>query len=201
MIHIYGGGACALYPGFGGGEVNEVVHLRGYTPCKELLWYVVQTKRGSESRVEAILRNHRVEAFLPQYKDQWCRKGKQVSSIKPLFSTYLFARLDLDIHYHNVKWTRGVSKILGNGAPIPVSDQVVKTIRDRVGEDNLIRLEDELREGDLVEFTSGPFNGLMGIFQRKVSARRRVRVLLSLIGVGIPVQASQWQVKKVSGIS
>jgi transcription antitermination factor NusG len=98
-----------------------------------------------------------------------------------------------------VKWTRGVSKILGTGnGPIPISGKVVQTIREKVGKGNLIKLEEELKEGDFVQITSGPFKELMGVFQKKMSDKGRVRVLLSLIGVDIPVQILKWQIKKVA---
>jgi len=42
---------------------------------------------------------------------------------------------------------------------------------------------------------SRPFRDLMGIFQKRCRARR-VRILLSLIGVDVPVQISKWQIKE-----
>jgi transcriptional antiterminator NusG len=107
--------------------------------------------------------------------------------------------LDLKFHYYKVKWTRGVNKILGTEAgPLPVSERVVQTIRERVGEDNLVKLEEEWKEGDTVQITTGPLKELMGIFQKKMSDRGRVRILLSLIGVDVPVQISRWQIKKIA---
>jgi hypothetical protein len=38
----------------------------------------------------------------------------------------------------------------------------------------------------------------MGIFQKKMSDKGRVRILLGLIGVDVPIQISQWQIKKVA---
>jgi transcription antitermination factor NusG len=55
-----------------------------------------------------------------------------------------------------------------------------------------------LEEGNIVQFTSGPFKDLMGVFDKKMSDGRRVRILLSLIGVDVPVQVSRWQIKKVA---
>jgi transcription antitermination factor NusG len=122
-----------------------------------------------------------------------------VQKIKPLFPNYIFARLDLKLQYYKVKWTRGVSKILGTGdGPVPVSEKVIKSIKERVGKDNLVKLEEELTEGDIVQITSGPFKELSGIFQKKMSDNGRVRILLNLIGLEVPVQISQWQVKKAA---
>ena len=98
-----------------------------------------------------------------------------------------------------MKWTRGVSKILGVGnEPIPISEKVIQTIKARMGENNLVKLDDGLEEGNIVQFTSGPFKDLMGVFDKKMSDGKRVRVLLNLIGVDVPVQVSRHQIKKVA---
>jgi len=140
-----------------------------------------------------------METFLPLLEIyQYC-SGRMVQRIKPLFPNYLFARLDLKLHYYKVKWTRGVSKILGTGdGPVSISEKVVQTIRGRVGRDNLVKLEEEWKEGDIVQITSGPFKELMGIFQKKMSDKGRVRILLSLIGADIPVQISKWHIRKAA---
>lgn len=162
-------------------------------------WFVIQTKPANEIRVEMNLSNQGIETFLPRYEEfQYCG-GKMVQRVRPLFPNYLFVTLDLDLHYYKVKWTRGVNKILGNGfEPLPVSDRVVETIRSRTGEGNLVKLEDEWKEGDLVQISSGPFKDLTGVFQRKISEKGRVWILLNLIGVDVPVQISKWQIKKVA---
>jgi len=162
-------------------------------------WYVIQTKPKDEYRVETHLLNQEIEIFLPLLETHQYCSGKMVQRIKPLFPNYLFARLDLKLHYYKVKWTRGVSKILGTGdGPIPISGEVVQRIREKVGKDNLVKLEEEWKEGDIVQITSGPFKELMGIFQKKMSDNGRVRILLSLIGVDIPVQISQWHLRKAA---
>jgi len=162
-------------------------------------WYVIQSKPRDEYRVEAHLLNQEIEIFLPLLETHQYCSGKMVQRIKPLFPNYLFARLDLKLHYYKVKWTRGVSKILGTGdGPVPISEKAVQTIREKVGKDNLVKLEEEWKEGDIVQITSGPFKELTGIFQKKMSDNGRVRILLSLIGVDIPVQISQWHIRKVA---
>jgi transcriptional antiterminator RfaH len=165
----------------------------------DLLWYVIQTKPKDEYRVETHLLNQEIEIFLPLLETHQYCSGKMVQRIKPLFPNYLFVRLDLKLHYYKVKWTRGVSKILGTGdGPIPISGKVIQTIREKVGKDNLVKLEEEWKEGDIVQITSGPFKELMGIFQKKMSDNGRVRILLGLIGVDIPVQISQWHLRKAA---
>ena len=162
-------------------------------------WYVIQTKPSNEHRVETNLSNQEIEVFLPLLETFQYTNGKMIPKIKPLFPNYLFARLDIDLHYYKVKWTRGVSKILGVGSePIPISERVVQTIKERMGDNNLVKLEDGLERGNLVQFTSGPFKDLMGVFDKRMSDGKRVRVLLGLIGVDVPVQVSRYQIKKVA---
>lgn len=163
------------------------------------LWYVIHTKPGDEDRVNTNLRNQEIETLLPLVETYQYSAGKMVQKIKPLFTNYLFAKLDLDLHYYKVKWTRGVNKILGSrNEPIPISEKVIQAIKDRSGKDNLVVLEKELKDGDLVQVTSGPLKSLRGIFQKMMSSKGRVKILLSLIGVDVPVQISKWQIKKVA---
>ena len=162
-------------------------------------WYVIQTKPGNEHRVESNLANQGIETFLPLFESHRYCHGKMIQEIKPLFTNYLFTRLDINIHYYTVKYTRGVNKILGSGVePVPVSEKVIQTIKERMGEDDLVKLEDDWREGDLIRIHSGPFKELTGIFEKKMSDNGRVRILLNLIGVDVPVQISRWQIKKVA---
>jgi transcription elongation factor/antiterminator RfaH len=185
--------------------MNSISSMNSVDPANlmnwtdQRLWYVIQTKPGDEGRVKTNLLKQEIETFLPLLETyQYCA-GKMVQKIKPLFTNYLFARLDLDLHYYKVKWTRGVNKILGNGKePVPLSEEVIQAIKERSGKDNLVKLEDEVKGGDLVQVTSGPLKNLRGVFQKMMSGKGRVKILLSLIGVDVPVQMSKWQIKKVA---
>jgi transcriptional antiterminator RfaH len=166
---------------------------------KDLQWFVVQTKPNNERRVETNLVNQEIEIFLPMYETFQSCGGKMIQHIRPLFPNYVFTRFDLNLHYSRVRWTRGVNKILGDGVqPLPVSDRVVEMIKDRSGGGNLVKLEEDWKEGDPIQIRSGIFKDLSGVFQKKISDRGRVRILLNLIGVEVPVQISKWQLKKVA---
>lgn len=131
-------------------------------------WYVIHTKPGNEHRVETNLSNQEIKVFLPLLETRQYFHEKMVQKIKPLFPNYLFAKLDIDVHYYKVKWTRGVNKILGVGSePIPISEKVIQTIKAQSGENNFVKLDDGLEKGNIVQFTSGPFKDLMGVFDKK----------------------------------
>ena len=176
-------------------EIHSTDETDGVLPP----WYVVQTKPADEYRVETNLTHQDIKVFLPQYESYHFAGSNSVRKIRPLFSSYLFARLDLELHYYNVKWTRGVRKILGNGGyPVPVPEDIIQAIVARMGEDNLVRMEEDFNEGDYVYVTSGPFKDLRGIFLRKMSDRGRVSILLNMISTGVPTQISRWRIKRVA---
>jgi len=159
--------------------------------------FEIQTKAGDEGRAEINLSHQGIETFLPLYKVHQFNFGRVVEKKKPLFPNYLFARFDLSIHYYKVKWTRGVSRIVGFGdSPSPVPEEVIKAIKNRIGKDNLIELDDHWQEGDRVQVISGPLKGLQGLFQKRLSDRERVRILLDMLGIGVVVQIPRWQLKK-----
>jgi len=180
-------------------ERNEINQRNEINEIASPSWYVIHTKPGNEHRVETNLFNQEIEVFLPLLESFQYSSGKMIQKIKPLFPNYLFAKLDIYLHYYKVKWTRGVNKILGSGVePVPISGKVIQTIKERTGKDNLVKLEEEWREGDPVRVNSGPFKELVGIFQKKMSDGGRVKILLNLIGVDVSVQISRWQIKKVA---
>ena len=164
-----------------------------------LHWFVIHTKPRDEYRVKNHFEGMEIETLLPLCENFQYSHGRMSRVINPLFPNYLFARLDLDRHYYKVKWTRGVNRILGAAnEPIPISEPVIQMLRDRMGDDDTVKLLENLQEGDLVQITSGPLKDLIGVFQRRSSSGERVKILLNLIGVDVPVQISRWQLKKAA---
>ncbi len=162
-------------------------------------WFVVHTKPKDEYRVKTHLGTLKIETLLPLCHDFRYVQGKMSPIIHPLFPSYLFARLDIEQHYPKVKYTRGVTRILGVGnEPTPISDAVIEMLRDRMADDDTVELFRELQDGDLVQVTSGPLKDFVGVFQKGLSTKKRVRILLNMIGVEVPVQISRFQIKKVA---
>ena len=164
-----------------------------------LHWFVIHTKPRDEHRVKNHFEGMEIEALLPLCENFQYSHGRMSQVINPLFPSYLFAKLDLEHHYYKVKWTRGVNRILGAwNEPIPISGTVIQMLKDRMGDDDTVKLLDELQEGDLVQITSGPLKDFIGIFQRRLSSGGRVKILLNLIGVEVPVQISRSQIKRAA---
>ena len=161
-------------------------------------WFVIHTKPRDEHRVSHHFQSMEIETLLPLCENFQYSHGRMCRVVSPLFPNYLFAKLNLEHHYYKVKWTRGVTRILGIGnEPTPVSEATVQVLRGRMGSDHVVKLLEDLAEGDLVRITSGPLKDFVGVFQKGRSSGERVRILLNMIGAHMPVQISRWQIKKV----
>lgn len=142
-------------------------------------WYVVRTKPREEDRAESNLRTGQIQTFTPKLK-AFRPSGYGAPYVsKPLFSSYIFARFDADKQLHNVNYTKGVQRVVSfGGNVISVDDGVIDLIRAQVGEDGFVRMDEEFEPGDKVRISSGPFENLAGIFERKVKDSNRVMLLL-----------------------
>lgn len=157
----------------------------------EANWYAVQTKPRQEERVQQWLR-HRSDlpVFLPRLQRLRRRGARRVQIIEPLFPSYLFVqmRLEPDLWYA-VKWTPGVRRIVSTGEiPTPVPTDVMRMLRERYEEREVIEWRPTYRAGAPVRILHGPFASLEGILDRPSSRGERVRVLLSLLGSTTPVE-------------
>lgn len=165
-----------------------------------LSWYVLQTKPTAEENVRQHLTNAEFETFLPKIKQMVRGQRKTQSRIRPLFPSYVFVHIDLaDPNLHRmIKYTRGVRKILGDGAmPVPVPDEMIDIIRERVDGDGVIEQRITMKQGDEVKIRSGVFKDLIGILERPVSSAGRVRVLLQIMKHQVKCDLSAAEIEKV----
>jgi transcriptional antiterminator RfaH len=145
-------------------------------------WYLVRTKPGKERWVRDQLAPRLSEVFLPMLKARMPRWGRLAISTAPLFPCYLFARLDLQTRYFEVKYLAGVSGLVSAGNdPIVVPEGIITEIRSR-GIDDVVEIrEDPFDSGQQVRVVEGPFRGFEAIFERYLSGAERVAILLNTI--------------------
>lgn len=158
-------------------------------------WYAVYTKPRQEHVAQENLERQSFEAFLPLMRASRERRGKRVETIEPMFSRYLFIRLEPGTtNVASVRSTRGVTGLVqcGNSLmPVPESfmSVLLQTADAKTGvhtpEPNL------LLEGDTVVVTVGPLANLKGIFKAADGDARAI-ILLNLLGteteVAVPVK-------------
>jgi transcriptional antiterminator RfaH len=141
-------------------------------------WHLLQTKPRQEFRALEQLENQRHICFLPILKVEKMRRGRPEIINEPLFSRYLFIRLDaMSANWSQVRSTRGVSKLVAIGGRFAtISDSLVGGLR-HVG---TLDPAPPFVAGDKVAIASGPFSGLEGVFQISDGAARAL-VLIELI--------------------
>lgn len=179
---------------------SEASRSRLTSPESRLFWYVLQTKPTHEAAVAQHLVNAQFETFLPRIRTMVRGSRRPVSRVKSLFPSYLFAHLDLcDPNlYRMIKYTRGVRKILGDGTvPVPVPDEMIAIIRERVGADGVIEQRLTMKKGDPVRIRGGLFRDLVGILDKPVSAAGRVRVLLKIMQHQVRCELSAADVERL----
>jgi transcriptional antiterminator RfaH len=100
-----------------------------------------------------------------------------------LFPGYFFARFCPRDSLELVERARGVLRVVSSGRfPIPVEDDVVRQIQERIEEDGFITLHQRpLKPGETVSIQGGPFEGLLGRVERESDDRSRVAILLETL--------------------
>ncbi len=164
------------------------------------LWFVVQTNPREEEKALSGLGEKGFELFFPRIKVVRYWKLRAGEAIRPLFPSYLFARFAYPQDYPYVLWTRGVRRVVGAGDdPVPVPDEVIRTIKDQMDEQGLVRVGRRLKPRDRVRIKSGPFKGLLALFERELDDNGRVEILLQVLGFQARVQLHESLLEKIQG--
>lgn len=151
-------------------------------------WYLLRTKAQEERRAHGSLSRFAPEVLLPLTKVRVRRWGQMVESIAPLFPTYLFALVDLELHYGYVRYARGVRGIVSFGAqPAVVSEWIISELKQRCSRGPVELPRRPLLPKQGVMIIDGLFREFEGIFERYLSGPERVAVLLSVMGCGARV--------------
>ncbi|OGQ05051.1 MAG: hypothetical protein A3F82_02530 [Deltaproteobacteria bacterium RIFCSPLOWO2_12_FULL_44_12] len=141
-------------------------------------WFVLQSKPQKENVVCSQLARleGKVECFFPRIRSHL--------GIKPLFPSYLFVSFLPDSeHFRLIKYTRGTLRILGSrgGEPLPVTNEIVATVKNKLGPDGLIDQRGVYPIGKVVKVRRGPLKDLIGILEKPTSEVGRVQVLFRLL--------------------
>src|SRR6266446_3169191 len=88
-----------------------------------LAWYLIRTKSGKEHYLHKQLSRRLPETFMPMLET---RSRRQTVSLVPLFPQYLFARLELAVHYFEIRYMPGVIGFVSTGRePLAVAQTIV----------------------------------------------------------------------------
>jgi transcriptional antiterminator RfaH len=142
------------------------------------VWRVLETHRHKERTVEAQLARQGVSTYLPLLL-QWPRPAVG-SPVGPMFPGYLFAQVRAR-DFARVGRTPGVRGFVAfGGVPAELDAAAVAFLRARADANGVIRIAAS-PEGTPVVIDDGPLRGLVGLVERRLTARQRVLVLLDLL--------------------
>ena len=141
-------------------------------------WYAIHSKPRQEERALDNLHRQGFEAWLPMLTVEKVLRGKLANVTEPMFSRYLFIRLDTEqTNWSPIRSTLGVSRLVSFGnRPAVVADELIQalqTVPQRAPE----RL---FQPGQTIKIVSGPLKGIEGIFQQ-ADGEHRAMVLIDLL--------------------
>jgi len=141
-------------------------------------WYAIHSRPRQEERALDNLQRQGFEAWLPMLTVEKVLRSKLVQVVEPMFSRYLFIRLDTEqTNWSPIRSTLGVSKLVSFGnRPAVVADELIEALQ-QLPEQAPQRL---IQPGQQVKIVSGPLRGIDGIYQQP-DGELRAMVLIELL--------------------
>ena len=182
---------CPLMDGFIGETSHKVCNLRGVDGS--LAWYCARTKPKHEHIAAANLRrNLELQVFHPRLRIERATQRGVMRVVEPLFPCYIFIRCVLEDNFSDIRHTNGISSLVHFGLKIPaVPDAIVEELRECFEDDDPITVEERISPADEVIFVEGAFTGMHAFVLRVMPAKRRVQVLLEVLGGLTPVEVER----------
>jgi transcriptional antiterminator RfaH len=149
----------------------------------EKAWYCARTKPKHEHIASANLSKMLgLEVFNPCLRVERSTRRGVVRAIEPLFPCYVFVQC-VSSAWNDIRFVGGVSSLVSFGSRIaPVPDAVIEELKECFEAEEPLDVEDRLFPGAEVSVSDGAFQGFQAIVLRMLPARRRVQVLLDILG-------------------
>jgi transcriptional antiterminator RfaH len=163
-------------------------------PSDDLAWYCAKTKPKHDHIAAANLRkNLGLEVFNPRLRsEQTTIRGVIKNVTEPVFPGYVFVRCAIEKHFDQVRHTSGLSGFVSFGGRIPaVPADVLEDLRTCFGTEEVLNLQKDPSPGDGVTLAGGAFLGMQAIVLRSWPAKRRVQVLLEILGRPTPIEVDR----------
>jgi len=160
---------------------------------KNQAWYSARTKPKHEHIAAANLRkNLGLDVFSPRLRLEKLTRRGLVSVTESLFPCYIFVRCVLEEQINDVQHTVGVNRLVNFGGKIPeVADSIITELRDCFENEDVIRIETNLMPGDEVMVADGAFAGMSAYVLKSLPAKKRVQILLEILGQHTTVEVER----------
>jgi transcriptional antiterminator RfaH len=155
-------------------------------------WFCLRARPKREHIAAACLRqNPEAEVFCPRVRFRKHTNRGPVWFVESMFPGYLFARFDYATSHRRIRQGPGVSGIVQFGDRLALlPDALISEIKARVGDHEIVEVNQGLAPGQSVQITQGPFQGLEALVTRLITARERVEILIEWMGRTLHAEAS-----------
>jgi transcriptional antiterminator RfaH len=168
------------------------------TPCfttqnESPAWYCARTKPKHEHIAAASLRkNLNLEVFHPRLRIERATKRGVVRISEPLFPCYIFIRCVIEEKLDEIQRTSGIGAVVHFARRIPnIADSVIEELRECFEGQETMNVEDRISPGDEVLLADGAFAGMHAFVLRVMPAKRRIQVLLDVLGRPTPADIDE----------
>ena len=172
----------------------------------ELNWYVVHTYSGYENKVKAniekTIENRKLqdqifEVRVPLQDVVEMKGGVKKNVSKKMFPGYVLVNMVMnDDTWYVVRNTRGVTGFVGPGAdPVPLSEAEMRNLGIVAQSANEVEIDIEI--GDLVEVTSGAWEGRVSTVTAINMNKQTVTIEVDMFGRETSVEIGFLDVKKL----
>ncbi len=171
-------------------------------------WYAIQTYSGYEEAVARYLKQ-RVESLtmgdkifnvlVPKEKTVKVKSGRRQTIEEKIYPGYVLVEMVLtEDSWYVVRNTPRVTGFVGpdNTTPTPLSKEEVEALLSRGARDET-KMTLDLKVGDLVKITDGPFKEYDGKVAEVNEEKGSIKVLVPIFGRDTAVELDSLQVKKV----
>jgi transcriptional antiterminator RfaH len=156
-------------------------------------WYCARTKPKHEHIAAANLRkNLNLEVFHPRLRIERATRRGVMRVSEPLFPCYIFFRCIIEEKLGEIQCTNGVNTVVHFARRIPkIADAVIEELKECFEGEETMTVEDRLSPGDEVIVVDGAFRGMRAFVLRVMPARKRVQVLLDVLGRPTPAEVDE----------
>lgn len=171
-------------------------------------WYAVHTYSGYEdavarylkTRVDSLTMNDKIfNIIVPKEKKIKIRGGKRITVEEKVYPGYVLVEMIMEPDsWYVVRNTPRVTGFVGPDPtnPTPLSYEEVESLMARMGEKEP-KFKVDIRVGEAVRITDGPFKDYDGKVAEIDEERGRVKVLVPVFGRDTAVELDSLQIKKM----
>ena len=146
-------------------------------------WYVAETLSRSEKLAQYHLERQGFTCFCPRFRATRRHARRTTTTLTPLFPGYIFVSFSRDHdRWQSINSTIGARRLVGGErGPVPMPLEVMEALFARCGEGEVDCVIPDVKPGDQVRITSGPFANCVAAIEA-LDGKGRVRVLLDILG-------------------